>query len=200
MNGQLLRQGKAKKLRLNTTPVFSREKEELPQVGLEPTMFCVLGRRSTNWPTGMYTYVFRVSCCNSCLCLSTTVFVCLSTTTEYVHSTCIAILDTSADPRPCKQWLHEYITLCVFCHQIPEASHLCYMQCPRFLLTPVQLMSLATVKTASCIEWLCQKGRLPHRQLQLCINLSKVSGSFCYWFLPTLPLTRLSDIHQQACN
>ena len=34
---------KAKQLRLKTTPFFSREKEELPQVGFEPAMFCVLG-------------------------------------------------------------------------------------------------------------------------------------------------------------
>ena len=27
---------------------FPREKEELPQVGLQPAMFCVLGRRSSN--------------------------------------------------------------------------------------------------------------------------------------------------------
>ena len=46
MNDQSLRLGKAKQLK--TTPFFSREKEELPQVGFEPAMFCVLGRRSTN--------------------------------------------------------------------------------------------------------------------------------------------------------
>ena len=45
---QSLRQGKAKQLRLKTTPFFPREKEELPQAGLEPAMFCVLGRCSTN--------------------------------------------------------------------------------------------------------------------------------------------------------
>ena len=28
--------------------LFSREKEELPQAGLEPTTFCIPGRRSTN--------------------------------------------------------------------------------------------------------------------------------------------------------
>ena len=38
---QSLRLGKAKRLRLKTTPIFSREKEELPQVGLEPTTFHV---------------------------------------------------------------------------------------------------------------------------------------------------------------
>ena len=43
MNGQLLRQGSAKQLCLKTTPFFSREKEELPQAGLEPATFCVLG-------------------------------------------------------------------------------------------------------------------------------------------------------------
>ena len=47
-NDQSLRQGKAKQLCLKTTPFFSREKEKLPQAGYEPTMFCVLGRRSTN--------------------------------------------------------------------------------------------------------------------------------------------------------
>ena len=36
MNDQSLRLGKAKQLRLKTTPFFSREKEELPQAGLEP--------------------------------------------------------------------------------------------------------------------------------------------------------------------
>ena len=48
MNGQSLRLGKAKQLCLKTTPFFSREKEELPQAGLEPVMFCIPGRRSTN--------------------------------------------------------------------------------------------------------------------------------------------------------
>ena len=48
MNDQSLRPGNAKQLRLKTTPFFSREKEELPQAGFEPAMFCVLGRRSTN--------------------------------------------------------------------------------------------------------------------------------------------------------
>ena len=37
MNDQSLRLGKAKQLRLKTTPFFPREKEELPQAGLEPT-------------------------------------------------------------------------------------------------------------------------------------------------------------------
>ena len=45
MNDQSLRQGKAKQLRLKTTP-FSQE--ELPQAGLEPMTFCIPGRRSTN--------------------------------------------------------------------------------------------------------------------------------------------------------
>ena len=39
MNDQSLRLGKAKQLRLKTTPFFSREKEELPQAGFEPAMF-----------------------------------------------------------------------------------------------------------------------------------------------------------------
>ena len=38
---QSLRQSKARQLRLKTTPPFPREKEELPQAGFEPTMFCV---------------------------------------------------------------------------------------------------------------------------------------------------------------
>ena len=45
---QSLRQGKAKQLCPKTTPFFSREKNELPQAGFNPPMFCVLGRRSTN--------------------------------------------------------------------------------------------------------------------------------------------------------
>ena len=48
MNNQSLRLGKAKQLRLKTTPFFSREKEELPQAGLEPAMFCIPGGRSIN--------------------------------------------------------------------------------------------------------------------------------------------------------
>ena len=48
MNDQSLRLGKAKQLRLKTTPFFSREKEELPQAGFKPATFCILGRRSTN--------------------------------------------------------------------------------------------------------------------------------------------------------
>ena len=40
---QSLRQDKERQLRLKT-----REKEELPQAGLKPTTFCVLGRRSAN--------------------------------------------------------------------------------------------------------------------------------------------------------
>ena len=48
MNDESLRQGKAKKLCLKTNPFFSREKEELPQLGFEPVTFCALGRRSTN--------------------------------------------------------------------------------------------------------------------------------------------------------
>ena len=43
---QLLRQGKARQLRLRKTPLFSEE--ELPQAGFEPTKLCVLGRSSTN--------------------------------------------------------------------------------------------------------------------------------------------------------
>ena len=39
MNDQSLRL--AKQLRLKTTPFFSREKEELPQAGLEPATFCI---------------------------------------------------------------------------------------------------------------------------------------------------------------
>ncbi len=48
MNDQSLRLGKAKQLRLRTTPFFSREKEELPQARLELAMFCIPGRHSTN--------------------------------------------------------------------------------------------------------------------------------------------------------
>ena len=43
---QLLRQGKARQLRLRKTPLFSEE--ELPQAGFEPATLCVLGRCSTN--------------------------------------------------------------------------------------------------------------------------------------------------------
>ena len=40
---QLLRQGKVRQLCLRTTLLFfRREKEELPQAGLKPAMFCVL--------------------------------------------------------------------------------------------------------------------------------------------------------------
>jgi len=35
MNDQSLRQGKAKQLRLKTTPFYSREKEELSQAGFK---------------------------------------------------------------------------------------------------------------------------------------------------------------------
>ena len=48
MNDQSLRLGKAKQLHLKTTLFFSREKEELPQAGLEPATFCIPCRRSTN--------------------------------------------------------------------------------------------------------------------------------------------------------
>ena len=48
MNDQSLRLGKAKQLRLKTTPFFLREKEELPQAGLKPATFCIPGRCSTN--------------------------------------------------------------------------------------------------------------------------------------------------------
>ena len=41
MKDQSLRLGKAKQLRLKTAPFFSREKEELPQAGLEPATFCM---------------------------------------------------------------------------------------------------------------------------------------------------------------
>jgi len=55
MNSQSLRQGKAKQLHLKTTPFFS---EELPQAGFEPTMSCVLGRRSNaHVHTYMYVHV-----------------------------------------------------------------------------------------------------------------------------------------------
>ena len=43
MNDQSLRLGKAKQLRLKTTPFFSREKEELPQAGPEPVTLCIPG-------------------------------------------------------------------------------------------------------------------------------------------------------------
>ena len=41
-----LRQGKARQLRLKRTPLFPKRREELPQVGFEPTTFCVLGGSS----------------------------------------------------------------------------------------------------------------------------------------------------------
>ena len=47
MNDQPLRLDKAKQLRLKTTPFFSREKEELPQAGLEPaTCTCTVGEKN----------------------------------------------------------------------------------------------------------------------------------------------------------
>ena len=36
------------KWEVHATPFFSRENYELPQAGFEPTMFCILGRHSTN--------------------------------------------------------------------------------------------------------------------------------------------------------
>ena len=48
MNNQSMRQGKAEQLHLKIILFFSRENEELPQAGLEPATFCVLGRCSTN--------------------------------------------------------------------------------------------------------------------------------------------------------
>ena len=38
----------SKQLHPKTTPFFLKRKNELPWVGLQPTTFCVLGRRSTN--------------------------------------------------------------------------------------------------------------------------------------------------------
>ena len=48
---QSLRQGKAKQLYPKMTLPSQEKKEELPQAGLEPVTFCVLGRRSTNGAT-----------------------------------------------------------------------------------------------------------------------------------------------------
>ena len=48
MNDQLLRQGKAKQLPLEDNSLFPREEEELPQMGFEPTMLCLLDKHSTN--------------------------------------------------------------------------------------------------------------------------------------------------------
>ena len=42
------RQSKATTCTPEETLFFSRGKEELPQAGLEPATFCVLGRHSTN--------------------------------------------------------------------------------------------------------------------------------------------------------
>ena len=58
MNDESLGQGKAKQLRLKTTPLFSREKEELPQAGFEPATFCVLGRCYAY----MYIYYVHILC------------------------------------------------------------------------------------------------------------------------------------------
>ena len=60
MNDQSLRQGKANQLHLKTTPIFSREKEELPQAGFEPAMFCVPRRCSTNEPPRQLSWAGRI--------------------------------------------------------------------------------------------------------------------------------------------
>ena len=53
MNDQSLRLGKAKQLCLKTTPFFSREREELPHVGLEPALFGIHVRIITLLESGL---------------------------------------------------------------------------------------------------------------------------------------------------
>ena len=81
MNSQSVRQCIAKQLHLKTTPFFSREKEELPQVGTEPVTFCVVGRQvhvyvhvqcglSLDCYTCTYMYVVLENLCTFLSCRS----------------------------------------------------------------------------------------------------------------------------------